>query len=309
MKLYLARHIWLARLAALALLALCLLQAQVRAQEQVSFVFHTISWGMVSGQRVGFNVFNTNEPSEQERGTVFVQVTLLDARGAAVVGSDEIAIPPGAFRSVYFKSEDLSVAGERAQTRARVRYRTFSIVDRSKVIGFPTSIELIDDATGRATLLVSETPKEIGAANPALTELSVIVYSGRSFIGLPYEWTLRVNAVYPGDPADPQRQPVRARVRLYDANGSLLKQSADATIAPGGLFSFDIDRADIHAPGAPAGGRLQMRVDLEATRDPSSFTQDPKATGLLATSLELIDNSTGRTAAVWLTIGFFEVVP
>jgi hypothetical protein len=303
-------HVSIIRPAALALLALCLLKPQVRAQEQVSLVFHTISWGMVSGQRVAFNVFNTNEPSEQERGTVFVQVTLLDARGAAVARSDEIAIPPGAFRSVYFKREDLSVAGERAQTHARVRYRTFSIVDRSKVIGFPTSIELIDDAAGRATLLVSETPKAIGAANPALTELSAIVYSGRSLIGLPYGWTLRVNAVYPGDPADPQRQPVRARVRLYDANGSLLKQSADATIAPGGLLSFDIDRADIHAPGEPIGGRLQMLVSLEASATgPPSFTQDPKASGLLATSLELIDNSTGRTAAVWLTVGFFEVVP
>jgi hypothetical protein len=53
-----------------------------------------------------------------------------------------------------------------------------------------------------------------------------------------------------------------------------------------------------------------MLARLEATAiDPSSFTQDPKATGPLATSLKLIDNSTGRTTAVWLTVGFFEVVP
>lgn len=164
------------RWAALALLALCLIQPQVRAQEEVSIVFHTISWGMVRSQTVGFNVFNTNEPSEQERGTVFVQLTLLDARGAAIANSDEIAIPPGAFGSVYFKRDALPVAGERAQTRARVRYRTFAIVDRSQLSGFPTTIELIDDASGRATLLVSETPKEIGVVSPALTELSVVTF-------------------------------------------------------------------------------------------------------------------------------------
>jgi hypothetical protein len=98
-------------------------------------------------------------------------------------------------------------------------------------------------------------------------------------------------------------------VKLYDANGALLAQSAEAAIAPGESLSFDFNRAALPAPGEPIGGRLQMLVSLEASAsDPFYFTQDPKASGLLATSLELIDNSTGRTAVVWLTIGFFEVV-
>src|SRR6266498_2400514 len=101
------------RRAALALLALCLIQPQVRAQEEVSLVFHTISWGMVRDQTARFTVFNPNEPSERERREVFVQVTLLDARGAAIAQINEIAIPPGAFRSVDFKRDDLPVAGGR----------------------------------------------------------------------------------------------------------------------------------------------------------------------------------------------------
>lgn len=266
---------------------------------------------MVSGERVRFTVGNTNEPVKTElTRQVTIVVDLLDARGALIAQSNEVAIPPGEFRSVDFKRDDLPLAGERVQTRAQVRYRSFYLVDRTRAIGFPpTSIELIDDVTGHSTLLVSQKPKEIGVVSSTLMELPVIVYAGRSLIGLTYGQTLLVNALYPGDPADPQRRPVRARVRLYDANGALLAQSAEATIAPGEFHSFGFDRALIPAAGEPGSGRLPMRVSLEATRDPYSFTQDPKATGLLATSLELIDNSTGRTTAVWVTVGFFEVVP
>jgi hypothetical protein len=310
------------RLSALATLALCLVQPQVRAQEEVSFVFHSISWGMARGQTARFTIFNPNEPVKTEltRQVSFVEVMLLDARGDVIAQSDEIAIPPGAIRSVDFKRDDLPVAGERAQTRAQVRYRSFYLVDRTRAIGFPsTSIELIDDDTGRSTLLISQKPKEIvvvGSKSPViapaqtLTELPVIVYGDRALMGLAYGQTLRVNAFYPGALADPLRQSVRARVRLYDANGALLAQSVEATIAPSEFCSFDIDRQDILASGESGGGRLQMMVSLEASAtDPSSFIQDPKAAGPLATSLELVDNSTGRTTAVWVTVGFFEVTP
>jgi hypothetical protein len=311
-------HDSLVRRAALALLALCLIQPQVRAQEEVSLVFHSISWGMVRGQTARFTVFNPNETSERERREVFVQVTLLDARGAAIAQSNEIAIPPGVFRSVDFKRDDLPVSGGRAQTRAQVRYRTFSVADRTQLTVWPTSIELIDDATGHTTPLISQKPKEIvvvGSKSPViapaqtLTDLPVIVYAGRALMGLAYGQTLRVNAFYPGTPTDPQRQSVRARVSLYDSNGALLAQCAEATVEPGEFRSFDFDRAEIPASGEPIGGRLPMRVSLAATRDPSSLIQDPGAAGPLAASFELIDNNTGRTAAVWVTVGFFEVVP
>jgi len=315
-------HVSIIRLGVLVLIVLCLFQPKVRAQEEVSLVFHTISWGMARGQTARFTIFNPIEPvnTELTRQIILVEVMLMDARGAVIAQSDEITIPPGEFRSVDFKRDDLPVAGERAQMRAQVRYRSFYLVDRTRAIGFPpASIELIDNDTGHSTLLISQKPKEIvvvGSKSPAiapaqpLTELPIIVYSGRALMGLAYGQTLRVNAFYPGDPADPQRQSVRARARLYDANGALLAQSAEAAIAPGEFYSFDFDRADFALSGESGGGRLQMLVRLEASAtDPYSFTQDPKATGPLATSLELIDNSTGRTTAVWLTVGFFEVTP
>ncbi|MCM3900159.1 MAG: hypothetical protein ND866_00480 [Pyrinomonadaceae bacterium] len=144
-----------ARLAALALLALCLVHPQARAQEEAAFVFHTSSWGMVGGQTARFSVFNQIEPSERERlGPVFIQVMLFDASGAVIATSDEIAIPPGEFRSVDFNRDDLPVShepGGRVQTRAQVRYRSFYLVDRTRAVGFAPSIELIDNSTGRTT--------------------------------------------------------------------------------------------------------------------------------------------------------------
>jgi len=322
MRVNLICHNSIIRLAALGLLALCLVEPRVRAQEEVSLVFHTIPWGMARGQTARFTIFNPSEPVKTEltRQVTLVEVMLLDARGAVIAQSDEITIEPGAFRSVDFKRGNLPVAGERAQMRAQIRYRSFYLVDRTRAIGFPSaSIELIDDDTGRSTALISQKPKEIvvvGSKSPAiapaqpLTGLPVIVYAGQALMGLPYGHTLRVNAFYPGALADPQRQSVRARARLYDANGVLLAQSPEAAIASGEFSSFDFDRKDIHATGESGGGRLQMLVRLEASAtDPYSFAQEPKATGPLATSLELIDNSTGRTTAVWLTVGFFEVTP
>jgi hypothetical protein len=102
---------------------------------------------------------------------------------------------------------------------------------------------------------------------------------------------------------------VSGRVSLYDANAALLARSAEAAIARGEFHSFDFDRADISAAGETAGGRLQMRVSLEVTATASAFTQGLKETGPLATSLESFENGTGRTTAVWVTVGFFEVVP
>src|SRR5262245_17644787 len=166
-------HVSIIRLGALALLVLCLVQSQARAQEEVSFVFHTISWGMGRGQTARFTIFNTNEPvnTELTRQVSLVEVMLLDARGAVIAQSDEVAIPPRAFRSVEFKRDNLPVAGERAQMRAQVRYRSFYLVDRTRAIGFPSaSIELIDDDTGHSTLLISQKPKEIvvvGSKSPA----------------------------------------------------------------------------------------------------------------------------------------------
>ncbi|HYV05477.1 MAG TPA: hypothetical protein VFB82_12870 [Blastocatellia bacterium] len=150
MRIQATSHKHIGRLALLALLAVFLAPPQARAHEEVSIVFHTIPWGMVRGQTARFSMFNPNAPTEPER-PFFVQVQLFDASGAVIATSDEIAIPPGEFRSIDFDRNGLPIAdnpGGRVQTRALVRYRMFSIVDRSKMI---VSMELIDNNAGRTT--------------------------------------------------------------------------------------------------------------------------------------------------------------
>jgi hypothetical protein len=158
-----------ARLIALTLLIGCFAELQISAQDfdgkattstgrsepdKMSALLHTSSWGMTCGQTARLIVVNPIEPSEREsQQMLFVQVVLFDANGAVIAESDEIAIPPGEIRSVDFNRDAISLAGEpgsgRLQVRAQVRYRSFFLVDRTRAIGFPASLELIDNLTGQ----------------------------------------------------------------------------------------------------------------------------------------------------------------
>ena len=93
---------------------MCFVQPQVRAQEEVSFVFHTISWGVASDQTARGAVASPNEPVKTEltRQVTFAQVMLPGARGDVIARSDEIAIPPGEFRSVDFSRDSIPLSGE-----------------------------------------------------------------------------------------------------------------------------------------------------------------------------------------------------
>jgi hypothetical protein len=164
----LIRHHSIIRLAAFVLLVVCFAEQQICVQEseanaatatgghepdEVTSVLHTTSWGMTGGQKARISVVNPNEPSQQERRIIFIRVVLFDAGGAVIAESDEVAIPPGEFRSVDFNRDAIPLPGEpgsgRLQTRAQVHYRSFFLVDRTRVVGLPTSTELIDNSTGR----------------------------------------------------------------------------------------------------------------------------------------------------------------
>lgn len=87
-----------------------------------------------------------------------------------------------------------------------------------------------------------------------------------------------------------------ARVRLCDTQGAVIAESAEVRIPKEKFHSFNFNRGDLHVAGEPRTGRLQMCVRIEVrSAEPYLFIRDAKATGLLPSSLEIVDSSTGVT--------------
>lgn len=117
--------------------------------------------------------------------------------------------------------------------------------------------------------------------------------------GLAHGQTLRFSVLNPHEPERTERRsaPVRARVRLYDAQGNIIAQSEEVIIPPGQFRSFDFNRSEMPLAGEPGTGRLQVRAEIEIS-SPTFVQADGRA--VFPASLELVDNSTGRTALALL---------
>ena len=143
-------------------------QAQVDAQteqtRQVTIVQDMAPVGLAYGQSLIINVVNPLEPAapgeDGRKLKMLFAVTVLLADGRVAAQSDEIALDPGQFHSFAFKRADLPLAREerigRLQVRARVIWKKLQLKTE-----FPSSVELVDDGTGKTTVLISQKPKEI----------------------------------------------------------------------------------------------------------------------------------------------------
>jgi hypothetical protein len=114
------------------------------------------------------------------------------------------------------------------------------------------------------------------------------------------------------DPRDRVLEPLSVNAKLFNAAGQMIAQAEAAPAQASRFQSFDFNRDLIGLQGEPGTGRLPVRVEAPArfrvAQQVDAATQK-KALEDFPASLELIGNSTGRTTAVWLTVGFFEVVP
>ena len=105
--------------------------------------------------------------------------------------------------------------------------------------------------------------------------------------------TLRVTCANPADTPQQDRDPraIRFRAKIVDAQGNMLKQSDEMSV-PAGQFRFvDFNRDDIAATGEARTGRLQVLVELVVE---GPLQGNPTGADFPA-SLEIIDNSTGKT--------------
>ncbi|MGI8997976.1 MAG: hypothetical protein ACR2GW_15040 [Pyrinomonadaceae bacterium] len=146
------------------------------------------------------------------------------------------------------------------------------------------------------------TPERAGAQERD-DEVLVFFLGGIPSVGLTHGQTLRVSVSNTVARLD-DRAPTETlslnfvRFRLSDAQGNVIAQSGEIAIPPAQFRSFNFNRSELPFAGEPGTGRLQVRLQIEA-----SFTaRQPlrNAPNLSPASLELVDNNTGKTAVALL---------
>jgi len=287
MKLYIARHILTAKLAALALSALCFLQAPVRAQEMTGYTVIFPSVGLAPGQILRLTLFNPN-------GTPVRAQAYAHSGGANILLGDGSVrfITEGGFQSFDFRRSDILLAGEvgtgRIQLRGSVRL-TFSEATNP----FVASMEIIEVKDGTSnTVFVGEAlpPQAGGSGNDVL----VSGFGNDILMGIVPGQTLRVTLFNPpssGSAAgsETQGEPISGHVKVFDGSGNLIAQSPEQVITPGEFRSFDFNRDALPLRGDPGTNRAQARIK------PFFKFESERLSPVLA-SFEIVDVSTGRTA-------------
>jgi hypothetical protein len=144
-------------------------QAQTQQTRQISIIQDMAPVGLAYAQTLRISEFNPNDPqapgADGRKYKMLLAFLILD--GSVVAQSTEIVLPAGEFRFFDLDRAALNLAGEnstgRIQLRVRVRLLiTLPSADRTHPdTDFPFSLELVDDATGKTTVMVSKKPKEI----------------------------------------------------------------------------------------------------------------------------------------------------
>jgi hypothetical protein len=317
MEINFTRHTPITRMAMVALLTLCFMQSPVSAHAPetaldpmpspmsdhrdgpiippIGFVFGQTLRVTVAGEEV------VALPDDTIVDIVHVEVSLLDAQGRVIAQSDEIAIQSGESRSVDFKRDSIPLAGEpgtgRLQVRGQIRHRSFPIIDRTNLRVWPISVELLNE-TGHTLLFFDPTfaggvrvgTSAIHPKNAAVAENRLSSARNDFLVGLTPGQTLMIsglNAIDPG--SSPRVEPVSLQVKVHDRDGSVIGESDVVEIPPGQFRTLRFGNEDLPVPGEPGTGRNQRR-----TMALWGLSSSHPFFGVV--SLEVVDNSTGRSA-------------
>jgi prepilin-type processing-associated H-X9-DG protein len=288
MKRYIARHILMARLAALALGALCFLQAPVRAQGTTYIVIFP-SVGVTPEQKVRFTFFNPN-------GTpVRAQVRSHHPGGAIFVMCD------GSVRARAFDSFDINHSGipmpgdERTGRKDILSSVILTTSDSEAIKPVVASMEIIDirDGTSNTFLVGVKLPSEDGGSrNDEITS----GFGNDIMMGFIPGQTLLITIFNPV--ASEMGASVNGHVKVFSGDGGLLMQSPERVIRPGEILSIKINRNEISLPGEPGTNRAQVR--LNPSYNPYitvDYLESARPSPVLV-SFEIVDNSTGKTVTL-----------
>jgi hypothetical protein len=341
MKRYITRHLLLAKLTVLALLTICFVQPAVGARVTTPGadplplpaddhrdgprISNLPALGIVPGQMLRVTVAHVSGEAGEHQAPpdVSVGVWLLDSSGRVIAQSTQVQIPRNEFCSFNFNRAALNLPGEPGTGRLQVRAQLvthgaepyhFTGDPKATSLIVP-SMEIVDNNTGKTRQIynpyitvdfvesgTSRTTARCGSFTNNLQDLAPV--------GLAYGESLRISVLNPLPSAAPgedgRKYKMLFAVLLFAADGRVIARSDEVTLDPGKLHSFDFSRAALPLTGEPGTGRVQTRAQVRYR--PFQLLDRTRAIGS-PISLELIDNSTGQTTAVWLTVGFFEVAP
>ena len=99
------------------------------------------------------------------------------------------------------------------------------------------------------------------------------------------------------DPLKREFEPLRIRVRLFAADGSVIAQEEAAAVGAGRFQTFDFDRDRIDLPGDAGTGRLQVRLEavVFGRLTNPDLTLDREILESFDAAAEVVDTLTGRT--------------
>jgi hypothetical protein len=283
MKRHIARHVLIAKLAALALSALCFLQAPVRAQGMTGYIVIFPSVGVGPGQKLRFTLFNPNgEPVRAQ--------AKIHHSGGMVFGLGDGSIRAGGFEYFDFINSDILLTGEagtgRIQLYGSVRL-TFSEAIRPVI----ASMEVIEVRDGTSnTIFVGEIIPSQGGGSGNDTLNSG--FGNDIMMGVGPGQKLRVTIINsPFSGSEAQSEPVDGHVKVFDRSGNLIAQSPELAIPASESRSFDIDRFALSLPGEPGTNRANVRIK------PFYNFRSERLSPVLA-SFEIVDNRTGKTVVL-----------
>lgn len=286
--------------------------------------------GLAPGQKLRYAWANLNDPDPEKREfePLRIQVRLLAADGSVIAQTEAAAVGAGQFQSFDFDRDRISLPGEAGTGRLQARLevtvtgrttRSDTIPEQVILETFASAVEIIDNFTGETAVKINARvifkKLQLKTEFPSSQEQTLIVIYPRSGLiaAIPGQ-TLRATWANfsAADPRDRVLEPLGVNVKLFNAAGQMIAQAEAAPAQAGRFQSFDFNRDLIGLPGEPGTGRLPVRVEVTArfrvAQQVDAATRQ-KALEDFPASMELIGNSTGRTAAVWVTVGFFEVAP
>jgi hypothetical protein len=282
MKRYISRYVLIARLAALALSALCLLQAPARAQETTcNVIFPPV--GLAPFHSLSLTFFNPNGTPVRAQAQIQNSGGMQVALGDGSVRFLQASIQAGASYSFKLSHHDILLPCYESTCRKQILASvslTFPEANKPVI----ASAEIIDvrDGTSNTVFIGEILPSQAGGSGNDFLNSG---FGNDIMMGIPTGHMLLVTLFNPRLPGSDY---VPSRVKLYESNGSLISQSPELVIPRGEFRLFKFDPNQITLSVDPGVNRAHVRIK------PFFRFESGRLSPVLA-SFEIVDISTGRT--------------